>query len=245
MMKPTPRQQMILDMRASGMTAREVGDKLGITAQAVKDHCSAARLREQREQRPPKKRQQSVIAEANRAAVLEAVKAEARTFSGLLEFFPDITPCQMEKACEWLSKQKLMRTYHYGKLRFWAMSQEAANKAYAASELGKEKARRMLEAAAARQRMAEDEAMKERQRVRRAVEAKALQVKTASIVQVRPSLQGVTIQAAKGGEAIITEKTLITVIPTPPGRFEVDIPKGKGVISGDWNARRLAEVQHG
>lgn len=35
----------------------------------------------------------------------------------------------------------------------------------------------------------------------------------------------------------------ITIAKTPPGRFDVTLPRGQGVISQDWKARRLAEVQ--
>jgi hypothetical protein len=59
-------------------------------------------------------------------------------------------------------------------------------------------------------------------------------------VDIRPTAPTVSIAAGKHQYPIDTSRAKITVIPTPKGRFHVEMPMGSGAISQDWLARRMA-----
>lgn len=235
-MNPTPRQQQVIDMIASGMTHRECAEKLGITRQSVKDHLHQAKVRQTRQ---PAKRNMaaSLQAEANRKAIYAALQVRALAYGELLAEFPDMTPKQIEKACERLSNEGCVKSYASGRDRVWAATQALADKAFESSTRAKAKAQAMADAAAARQRLAEDEAVKERQRIRAQLKAKAAASKAGPMVVLRPMMDSVSIKAASGAEAIVPKGLVIQSLPTPPSRYAPE-PGFARAITGDWALRR-------
>jgi hypothetical protein len=72
--------------------------------------------------------------------------------------------------------------------------------------------------------------------------AKTVEVKRKRIVivDIRPTAPTVSISAGKHQYPIDTSRAKITIVPTPKGRFHVEMPMGSGAISQDWLARRMA-----
>jgi predicted transcriptional regulator len=238
----TPRQQQCYDMRATGMPVKVIAKELGVSPHTVKQLLWEARtsLRSQGKLPPPPERLSDGDFAVTQQQILQMLDSSAMGLQQICAAVQKLNEKQIVRRLYLLAKMGSLMSHGRGRSSVWMTP------AYFASGYRSKAAEKALErqqAAAARQKLAEDEAIRKRQKVRKQMEAKALQAQTVNIVQSRPGMAGVTIQAAKGGEAIITERTLITVIPTPPGRFEVDIPRGKGAISSDWKARRLSEVQ--
>lgn len=235
-MKPTPRQQQILDMRAAGMTSKQIAEKLGITPQSVKDHLHQAKMREHKQ--PGKYNHAiSMAAAANRAAILAMLQERAMPRAELLIEFPDIKPKQMEKALARLSSEGAIKTYRWRNVKVWSVSQELADAYFAASLRVQQRAQEMADAAAARQRMAEDEAVKLRQEIRRKAAEKAAKSKPRQMVVIRPVMESVRISTASGREAIIPQGLQIQHYPTPGCRFAPE-PGFERTITADWQARR-------
>jgi hypothetical protein len=198
-----------------GMTCREIAEKLGIQRQTVKDHLVLAR----KHPVTPKRKDSPAIQEARRidAAMREAIASEPVSPARLIELFPKLTRSQIKKALYRLQDLGQAKSHGRGKYVVWGHPDVLQTHA-------ERRAQEMRDAAALRQKMAEKP-------VRQAVNFTA-----------QPSAPVVSISAGKPQSTIDYSKAMITIIPTPKGRYHVDMPKGSGVISQDWHERRACST---
>jgi hypothetical protein len=225
----SPRQKQVTDMRQHGMSIREIAGALGIQMQSVKDHIQAAKHRKENPGRKPS----PAIQEARRidAAMKAAIASEPVGSAALAKLFPNLTRSQIKKSLYRLQDHGLAKSSGRGKFVVWGHPDALQHRAAI-------KAQEMRDAAALRQKMAEDKAATVRQQVRKKLAEKP--VRSAVTVDIRPTAPTVSIAAGKHQYPIDTSKAKITIVPTPKGRFHVEIPMGSGAISQDWLARRMA-----
>lgn len=216
-------------MRQNGMSIREIAESLGIQMQSVKDHIQAAKHRKENPGRKPS----PAIQEARRidAAMKAAIASEPVGSAALAKLFPNLTRSQIKKALYRLQDHGHAKSSGRGKFVVWGHPDALQHRAAI-------KAQEMRDAAALRQKMAEDKAATVRQQVRKKLAEKP--VRSAVTVDIRPTAPTVSISAGKHQYPIDTSKAKIQYIPTPRGRYECDHPPKPGMFSQDWMARRMA-----
>ena len=223
----TPRQQECLALRDQGLAVKVIAKQLGLSPNTVKDAITGARNALRREGKlPPAPEMPSGRNYAqNERKILGLLGHTPMGSRALLVAMPEITQRQVNRHINRLAKEgKIVKTGS-GVSLVWMTP--ALSKAI-----------EMRDAAALRQLAAETEAAKARQAVRRKAEAKA--IKTTQTVETRPTAPVVSIHAGKHQLPVITSETKITIVPTPKGRYHVEMPMGSGAISQDWLERRMA-----
>jgi hypothetical protein len=227
----TPRQTECLALRDQGVPVKVIARKLGLSPNTVKDAITCARNNLRREGKlPPMPPMPSGKNYAeNERKLLGLLGHTPMGSREMLVAMPELTRRQIERYINRLSKAGKIKSIGHGIALVWVTAEyyPLVNKIQARSD-----------AAAARQRVAEDGAASERQAHRKKLAAKAIrQIVT---IDTRKTTASVSIAKGLPGLPIITEKTIITIIQTPKGRYHVDMPIGSGVISKDWQSRRTA-----